>query len=214
MSMRVDNRFSIPVLLSLVAAVLVGPLSSLNAQSQSSILSHEAYCEKLQTALDARGSSLEYLSAISNIQSCRSVAAKALIAQWNRTQTDPATLEVLGRITPLIRDQQLFEAAASVAADDRRSRNERLSAFSALAGYFDSTVSISYTDRLEQPGLTGFSYVFLGFTSSRLTSGTSPLHSDTRSRVLQIFTRTASSEPDSTIRSIALFLSEVLPRIH
>jgi hypothetical protein len=32
--------------------------------------------------------------------------------------------------------------------------------------------------------------------------------------VLQIFTRTASSEPDSTIRSIALFLSEVLPRIH
>jgi hypothetical protein len=185
--------------------------SALESQTPKSILSQEEYCRRLQATLVDRNSGTEYLNAISNIQSCQSVAAKSLVAQWNRKQTDPAVLDLLGRISPLIRDQQLFEVTVRIARDATRPRNERLAAFAALAGYADPTVSISF-HRLDETGLTGFSYVWLGRTSVKPLQGMTPLHLDTRNRVLEIFTETAKNEKDETIRAIASFLENEFVR--
>jgi hypothetical protein len=98
-----------------------------------------------------------------------------------------------------------------IARDATRPRNERLAAFAALAGYADPTVSISF-HRLDETGLTGFSYVWLGRTSVKPLQGMTPLHLDTRNRVLEIFTETAKNEKDETIRAIASFLENEFVR--
>ena len=206
-----STQFRIFMVLSIGGAMLGAIPVALESQTQEELLSRQAYCDKQQSTLAGRGSGPEYLNAISNVQSCRSAAAKSLIAQWNRKQTDPAVFELLGRVSPLIRDQELFEVTVQIARDTKRPRNERLSAFSALAGYADSTVSISF-HRLDETGLTGFSYVWLGRTNAPVTQGAIPLRSGTRSRVVKIFSDVADGENDETIRAIASFLSKELLR--
>lgn len=212
--MQLGNVYSVAVFLSLIAFTAGGWPSSLLAQVQDGILPHKQYCEKQERALNDHESGPDYRQAISNMQSCPSMASKALVAQWNRKHTDAIALEILGRITPLIRDQNLFDAAARVAADGKRPRNERLAAFTALAGYYDSKMSISYTDQLDQPGLMGFAYVRIGRTSAMLTEGMNPLRADAQSRALRIFANAANNDADPTIRSIALFLSEILTQMN
>jgi hypothetical protein len=207
-----STRFRIFMLFSTGGAIIGGIPAALESQIPEKVLSRDEYCHEQQATLASRRSGPEYLNAISNVQSCRSSAAKSLIAQWNRRQTDSAVLELLGRVSPLIRDQELFEVTVQIARDAKRPRNERLSAFTALAGYADPTVSISF-HRLDEAGLTGFSYVWLGRTSAVLTPGVTPLRSDTRNRVLQIFSDVADDPTDQTIQAIASFLSKELLRM-
>jgi hypothetical protein len=202
---------SLAVFISAVSVTINWSTNILVAQAPEALLPQAEYCKKQQATLAARNSGSDYTGAIGNVRHCQ-LAAQSLAAQWNRKHTDITALQVLAHTSPLIRDQELFEAAARVANDATRSRNERLAAFIALAGYYDPTFYISYTDRLDQPGLTGFSYVWLGRSDASTMPGTTPLRSDARGNILRILTQAANSDGDSTIRSIALFLSEELRR--
>jgi hypothetical protein len=106
--------------------------SALESQTPKSILSQEEYCRRLQATLVDRNSGTEYLNAISNIQSCQSVAAKSLVAQWNRKQTDPAVLDLDRRMSPIIRHKQHLEVTVRLDLDATLPRNERPAEFAAL----------------------------------------------------------------------------------
>jgi len=199
----------------LVMAALLGAAAA-DAVAQEGVmdtLSRAGICQQAATTLQGRPAAGAYANVVSELPSCAAAGAQGLRTQWRQPPGDPASLRVLGEVTPQLRDRQVFDAVLGVFRDTGRPRVLRLAALEALMGYYQPGLVVKYVE----PALAvnhGSAYVMVGwgdpFTSS---SSTAPLTPASRGEILQALQQAGSADPDPRVKLISAYIHDRLAAI-
>jgi hypothetical protein len=195
----------------LALIVMVGALGVACARSNQALVpSMSEYCARLMREFSAPASDSAYQHALSNMVSCPQQGAPLLAGLWDTPPANDATLEVLVRLTGLLRDGGLYLAAQRIAQAQARPSRERLAALRALVGVYNPRLFAHDWGRPAYPGAPG-NAVSIGMSSHVVPrQGPIPLPTAAGAQITDFYATLEQSDSNAQVRYVAKELLQAL----
>jgi hypothetical protein len=189
---------------AVAALVVLSTTASAQADSVGSPEWTTRTCAAAAASLSLAGvDCAAFVTGLASVQSCPDEGPVTLARLWKTPPVDSASRHALSSVSGRIRDRRLFGALVAAVSDGRLGTAARLDAIAALAAQTDSMLVVEFVEPPARQRSRGPRVQMLRLSHPIVTMGAQPLGMDVTARVVGLFEKLSTSDPDPVLRYVS-----------